>query len=97
MRRVAANANKERPRMIQRAIGVTIGAIVSLILLTIVVPNTGATWSDYVTPLVIGAIAAWLWPLIIVFWLGRRAKARREGQIEGEVQRQLDEERRNQR
>lgn len=81
--------------MIQRGIGVIIGAIVSLVLLTIMVPGTGATWSDYVTPLVIGAIAAWLWPLVIAFWLGRRVKQRREGQIENEVQRQLDEERRN--
>lgn len=83
--------------MIQRAIGVTIGAIVSLILLTVMVPGTGATWSDFVPPLVIGAIAAWAWPVVIVFWLGRRIKHRRENQIESEVQRQLDEERRNQR
>jgi preprotein translocase subunit SecF len=81
--------------MIQRGIGVTIGAIVSLILLTIMVPGTGATWSDFVPALVIGAIAAWFWPVVIAFWLGRRAKQRRDDQIESEVQRQLDEERRN--
>lgn len=80
--------------MIQRGIGVFIGALVSLALLTIMVPSTGANWQDYVTPLVIGAIAAWAWPLVIVFWLGRRAKSRREDKIEDEVQRQLDQQNR---
>jgi hypothetical protein len=78
--------------MIQRGIGVTIGAIVSLILLTIMVPES-ATWQDYITPLVIGNIAAFFWPVVIVFWLGRRAKQHREDKIENEVQRQLDDER----
>jgi hypothetical protein len=79
--------------MIQRGIGVFIGAIFSLVLLTIMVPNTGATWQDYIAPLVIGAIAAWAWPLVIAFWLGRRVKSHRDDKIEDEVQRQLDQER----
>ncbi len=77
--------------MIQRAIGVTIGALVSLVLLVLM---TTVTWDQAITPLVIGAIAAWAWPVIIAFWLGRRVKQRREDQIQSEVQRQLDEERR---
>jgi preprotein translocase subunit SecF len=77
--------------MIQRAIGVTIGALVSLVLLVLMTP---VTWDQAITPLVIGAIAAWAWPVIIAFWLGRRVKQRREDQIQSEVQRQLDEERR---
>lgn len=77
--------------MIQRAIGVTIGALVSLVLLVLM---TTVTWDQAITPLVIGAIAAWAWPVVIAFWLGRRVKARREDQIQSEVQRQLDEERR---
>ncbi len=77
--------------MIQRGIGVTIGAIVSLVLL---VAMTTVTLEDAIVPLVIGAIAAWAWPLVIAFYLGRRAKQRREGQIQDEVQRQVDQQNR---
>ena len=73
--------------MIQRAIGVTIGAIVSLVLLVIM---TSLTIEEALVPLVIGAIAAWAWPVVIAFWLGRRAKQRREDAVQSEVQRQLD-------
>lgn len=79
--------------MIQRGIGVAIGGIVTLILLVIMVP-ADATWQDYIAPIAIGAIAAWAWPLVIAFWLGRRAKQRREDRIEDEVQRQLDQQNR---
>jgi preprotein translocase subunit SecF len=75
--------------MIQRAIGVTIGVLVSLVLLVI---TTSLTIEEVILPLVIGAISAWAWPVVIAFWLGRRAQQRRDGQIESEVQRQLDEE-----
>jgi len=77
--------------MIQRAIGVTIGAIVSLVLLVIM---TSVTLDQAVVPLVIGAIAAWAWPVVIAFWLGRRAKKRREDSVQSEVQRQLDQQNR---
>jgi hypothetical protein len=78
--------------MIQRAIGIAVGALVTLILLVIMAG--GNPWQDYVTPLVIGGVAAFFWPVVIAFWLGRRAKQRREDQVSAEVQRQLDEERR---
>jgi hypothetical protein len=74
--------------MIQRAIGIAVGALVTLILLVIMAG--GNPWQDYVTPLVIGGVAAFFWPVVIAFWLGRRAKARREDQVSAEVQRQLD-------
>jgi hypothetical protein len=77
--------------MIQRAIGVTIGAIVSLILLVLM---TSVTWNQAVAPLAIGAVAAWAWPVVIVFYLGRRAKARRDNQIQSEVERQVREQNR---
>ncbi len=77
--------------MIQRAIGVTIGAIVSLILLVLM---TSVTWDQAVAPLAIGAVAAWAWPVVIVFWLGRRARARRDNQIQSEVERQVREQNR---
>jgi hypothetical protein len=74
--------------MIQRAIGVTIGGIVTLILLALM---TSVTIDQALTPVVIGAIAAWAWPVVIAFVLARRVKQRREDQIEDEVQRQLRE------
>lgn len=78
--------------MIQRGIGVTIGGLVTLILLLIMVPENPA-WQDYIAPLVIGNVAAFFWPVVIAFWLGRRAKSRRDARIEDEVQRQLEQER----
>jgi len=78
--------------MIQRGIGVTIGGLITLVLLVIMVPDS-PTWSDYIAPLVIGNVAAFFWPVVIAFWLGRRAKERRDNQIEDEVQRQLEKER----
>ncbi len=77
--------------MIQRAIGVTIGAIVSLILLVLM---TSVTWDQAIAPLAIGAVAAWAWPVVIVFYLGRRARARRDSQIQSEVERQVREQNR---
>jgi hypothetical protein len=79
--------------MIQRGIGVTIGGLVTLILLLIMVPESPA-WQDYIAPLVIGNVAAFFWPVVIAFWLGRRVKQRRESKIEDEVQRQMDEQNR---
>lgn len=75
--------------MIQRAIGVTIGALVTLVIL-VLMNLENPTLSDYIVPLAIGAVAGWAWPLVIAFWLGRRAKQRRDGKIEDEVQRQID-------
>ncbi|HLA17330.1 MAG TPA: hypothetical protein VJZ72_10565 [Candidatus Limnocylindrales bacterium] len=79
--------------MIQRTIGVALGALATYLLLVILVPDTGDRSSAYVTAVVVGAVVSWAWPVVIAFWLGRRAKERREDQIEKEVQRQLDEER----
>jgi hypothetical protein len=80
---------QEGNHMIQRALGVTIGGLVTLILLLIMVPAS-PTWQDYLAPLVIGNVAAFFWPVVIAFWLGRRVKNRRDQKIEDEVQRQVD-------
>ena len=79
--------------MIQRAIGAVVGAIVSLVLL-VLMTDPRVALDQIVIPLAIGAVAAWFWPVVIGWWLARRAKERRSNQIEDEVQRQLDEERR---
>ena len=80
--------------MIQRGIGVTIGGLVTLILLLVMVPDANPAWEDYIAPLVIGNVAAFFWPVVIAFWLGRRAKSRRDSKIEDEVQRQMDDQNR---
>jgi hypothetical protein len=49
------------------------------------------TVDQALAPVVIGAIAAWAWPVVIAFVLARRVKQRRENQIEDEVQRQIRE------
>jgi hypothetical protein len=77
--------------MLQHGIGTVIGALVALVFLVIMAG--GDPWQDYVTPLVIGGLATFFWPLVIAFWLGRRARERRNNQIESEVQRQLDQQR----
>ena len=61
--------------MIQRIIGLTIGVIVSLILL---VATTSVTLDQAIVPLVVGAVAAFFWPIVIAWFLVRRAKARRD-------------------
>jgi hypothetical protein len=79
--------------MIQRTIGVALGAVATYLLLVLLVPDTGDRSSAYLTSVVVGAVVSWAWPLVIAFWLGRRVKERREDEIQKEVQRQLDEER----
>ncbi|MFO7532610.1 MAG: hypothetical protein R6W93_09125 [Candidatus Limnocylindrales bacterium] len=80
--------------MIQRAIGVTVGAIVTLVILVIMnLQDPG--WQDYIVPLAIGAVAGWAWPVVIGFYLGRRARQRRNNQIQSEVARQVNEQNRN--
>jgi hypothetical protein len=76
---------------VQRAIGVVVGAIVSLILLALM---TSVTVEEAIIPLAIGALAAWAWPIVILFWLGRRAKQRREDRMRDEVERQINEQNR---
>lgn len=77
--------------MIQRIIGLTIGAIVTVVLL---IATTDVTFEQAIIPLVIGAIAAFFWPIVVGWWLVRRAKQRREDKISDEVQRQLDQQNR---
>ena len=77
--------------MIQRIIGLTIGVIVTLILL---VWQTDVTMDQAIVPLVLGAVAAFFWPIVIAFFLARRAKQRREGKIQDEVERQINDQNR---
>ncbi len=72
--------------MIQNILGILVGSIVTLIVLLI---GKADTLEQYVTALVIGGIANFLWPLVAGIWLGRRAKARRDEQIQKEVDKQM--------
>ena len=77
--------------MIQRIIGLVVGGIVTLVLLGFM---SDATMDQAVVPVVIGAVAAFFWPIVVGWWLLRRAKSRREDKIQDEVQRQLDQQQR---
>jgi hypothetical protein len=65
-----------------------LGALATWLALFLMKPIPGDT-SAYAIVAVIGAIVAFLWPLVFGFWMGRRVKQRREDSIEAEVQRQL--------
>jgi putative flippase GtrA len=80
--------------MIQRLLGVSIGALVAFAILwlsTVAKPVDLMPW--YVAAVVIGAITSFMWPVVVGFWSGRRARDRRDDAVEHEVQRQLAEER----
>jgi hypothetical protein len=72
--------------VIQNILGILVGSLVTLAVLLIGKANT---LEQYVTALVIGGIANFLWPLVAGIWLGRRAKARRDEQIQKEVDKQM--------
>jgi Na+/pantothenate symporter len=84
----------EEDTMIQRLLGVSIGALVAFAILwlsTVAKPVDLMPW--YVAAVVIGAITSFMWPVVVGFWSGRRAWDRRDDAVEHEVQRQLAEER----
>ncbi len=76
--------------MIQRIIGGAVGALATWLILV---------WNNVdsavaVTAAVVGAVAAFLWPIIVGFFLARRVKQRREDDIQAEVARQVAEQNR---
>ncbi len=74
--------------MIQNILGILVGSLVTLVALIWIVGG-GDNIPQYVTALIIGGIANGLWPLVAGIWLARRAKARREDQIQKEVDKQM--------
>jgi len=71
--------------MIQRLIGVSIGALVTFLLLWWNHVDSAA-WA---TAAIVGAIASFFWPIVAGFFLARRAKQRRSDAIEAEVAKQV--------
>ena len=76
--------------MIQRIIGGAVGALATWLIL--VWNNVNSTVA--ITAALVGAIAAFLWPIIVGFFLARRVKQRREDDISAEVARQVAEQNR---
>ena len=72
--------------MIQNILGIIVGSLITLLVLIISNANTR---EQYVTALVIGGICNGLWPIVIGIWLHRKAKARRDNQIQDEVNKQM--------
>jgi di/tricarboxylate transporter len=81
---------REGRQMIQRLIAVTIGALVTFGFLVL--------WdaTDFMDPIpayavaaLLGAVGALVWPVIVGWWFVRRAKDRREDQIQKEVEKQM--------
>jgi hypothetical protein len=81
----------------QRIIGVLLGAVLTYALLWLLKPGVdgGDPMQGYLIAVAAGSIVSLLWPWVIGFVLVRRAKDRREEEIEKEVQKQLAEERQN--
>lgn len=77
----------------QRFIGVTLGALVTYLLLLLLDATSTDPAAKYGMAVVVGAIVSWLWPWVIGIILVRRAKSRRDQKISDEVDRQLAEER----
>lgn len=73
----------------QRFIGVTLGAIVTYLLLLAADAWSVDAAAKYGLAVVIGAIVSWLWPWVIGIILVRRARSRRDQQISDEVDRQV--------
>lgn len=73
--------------MLQHIIGSVVGALVAYVVLWL---GVGSQYSSqYVTAVVIGAIATILWPLVIGFLFVRRRNNKRDEQIQKEVDRQI--------
>lgn len=77
----------------QRFFGVVLGAIFTYLLLVILGATSGDTASNYAIAVVAGAVVSLIWPWVIGFILGRRAKARRNREMSDQVDRQVAEER----
>lgn len=77
----------------QRIIGLVLGGLTIWVLLNVMSALSVSEQPRYLAAIVIGMLVALLWPWVIGMRVARRAKDRRDDEIEAEVQRQLAEER----
>jgi uncharacterized membrane protein len=75
--------------VLQRLIGVSLGAVVTYLLLTLL--NLGSNEANYGFAVVAGAIVSFVWPWFIAWYLVRRHRSRVNEQITKEVDRQVSE------
>ena len=75
----------------QRVIGIVLGAVVTYLILLLMDAMSGEATIRYGLAVVIGAVVSLLWPWVIGFFLVRRAKQRRENQIDKEVDKRMSE------
>jgi hypothetical protein len=71
--------------MIQRFLGVSLGALVTFVLLWFYHADS----SDWATAAIVGAIASFFWPIVAGFFLARRARQRRDDAMQAEVAKQV--------
>ena len=77
----------------QRFIGIVLGGVTIYVLLLIMDAVSTDTQPKYLTAIIVGLLVALLYPWVIGFFLVRRAKDRRDEEIQAEVERQLADER----
>ena len=76
--------------MIERILSVLTGALVTFLALIILNPTDSADPNgDYLTAVVIGALASLIWPLVWGLLIARRARNRRDEAIQKEVEKQM--------
>jgi hypothetical protein len=83
--------------MLQRFFGVSIGALITFLLLEFFIRGDGTYWivgdatQAYIWAAAIGAICSFFWPIVIAWFLVRRHRERQQNQVQAEVERQLAE------
>lgn len=75
----------------QRFIGVLIGAVITYLLLLLMDTMSSEVTIKYGLAVIVGAVVSLFWPWIIGFFVLRRARDRRDDQIEREVDKRLAE------
>jgi hypothetical protein len=90
--------------MLQRFFGVSIGGLITFLLLlffintntvngvtTVTYRIVGDANQAYIWAAVIGAVCSFFWPVVIGWFLVRRHRERQQNQVQAEVERQLAE------
>ena len=75
--------------MLQRLIGVSLGALVTYVLLILLNIGSSDQAPKYLGAVIVGAIVSFIWPWFIGWLLVRRARNRRDEQISREVDKQV--------
>ena len=83
--------------MLQRFFGVSIGGLVTFLLLSFFIRGDGTFWlvgdetQAYIWAIIIGAVVSFFWPIVIAWFLVRRHRQKQQNEVQAEVQRQMAE------